>query len=144
MGISQNKAIIQGRLGADPDLRYFPSGGAVCNIRVATNETYKKKGATEPTTHTEWHSVVLHDKQAENVKEYLRKGDEIYVEARIRTRKWTDKDGVERYTTELVAIPGTVQFGAKRPEPGDPAGNQTPPAGGLPPTPPDFDDDIPL
>ncbi len=98
-----NKVILVGNLGADPEVRYMPSGGAVANITVATSESWKDKQTGEPQERTEWHRVVFFNRLAEIVGEYLRKGSKVYVEGSIRTRKWQDQAGVERYTTEIVA-----------------------------------------
>ncbi len=98
-----NKVILVGNLGADPEVRYMPSGGAVANITVATSESWKDKQTGEQQDRTEWHRVVFFNRLAEIVGEYLRKGAKIYVEGSLRTRKWQDQAGVERYTTEIVA-----------------------------------------
>jgi len=98
---SVNKVILIGNLGADPEVRYLPSGDAVANIRLATTDTWKDKSG-ERQEHTEWHRVAFFGKQAEIVGEYLKKGSPVYVEGRIRTRKWTDKEGQDRYSTEIV------------------------------------------
>src|SRR5688572_28423702 len=99
---SVNKVILIGNLGADPETRYLPSGDAVTNIRIATTDTWKDKSG-EKQEHTEWHSVAFFGKTAEIAGEYLKKGSPVYVEGRIRTRKWQDKEGQERYSTEIVA-----------------------------------------
>ena len=99
---SVNKVILIGNLGADPETRYLPSGDAVTNIRIATTETWKDKSG-EKQEHTEWHRVAFFGKTAEIAGEYLKKGSPVYVEGRIRTRKWQDKEGQERYSTEIVA-----------------------------------------
>ena len=100
---SVNKVIIVGNLGKDPETRTFPSGGRVCNVTIATSERWKDKNSGEMKELTEWHRVVFNDRLAEIAGEYLRKGSQVYVEGSIRTRKYTDKDGVERYTTEIRA-----------------------------------------
>ncbi|HTY03331.1 MAG TPA: single-stranded DNA-binding protein [Rhodocyclaceae bacterium] len=100
---SVNKVIIVGNLGADPETRYMPNGDAVCNIRVATTESWKDKQSGEKKEITEWHRVVFYRKLAEIAGQYLKKGSQVYLEGRIRTRKWTDKEGQERYTTEIEA-----------------------------------------
>ena len=97
-----NKVILVGNLGADPETRYMPSGSAVTNMRLATNERRKDKQSGEFTDYTEWHRVVLFDKLAEIAAEYLRKGSQVYIEGRIRTNKWQDKEGNDRYTTEII------------------------------------------
>lgn len=110
---SVNKVILIGNLGADPETRYMPNGDAVCNIRVATTESWKDKQSGDKKEITEWHRVVFYRKLAEIAGQYLKKGSQVYLEGRIRTRKWTDKEGQERYTTEIVA--DTMQMlGGKR------------------------------
>jgi single-strand DNA-binding protein len=99
---SINKVILIGNLGKDPETRYLPSGDAVTNITVATTDTWKdKEGAKQE--HTEWHRIAFFGKLAEIAGEYLKKGSPVYVEGRIRTRKWQDKEGQDRYSTEIVA-----------------------------------------
>jgi len=99
---SVNKVILIGNLGADPETRYLPSGDAVTNIRIATTDSWKDKSG-EKQEHTEWHRVAFFGKVAEVAGEYLKKGSPVYVEGRIRTRKWQDKEGQERFSTEIVA-----------------------------------------
>jgi single-strand DNA-binding protein len=99
---SVNKVILVGNLGKDPETRYMPNGEAVTNITLATSENWKDKSG-EKVEKTEWHRVTFYRKLAEIVGEYLKKGSSIYVEGRIETRKWTDKEGVERFTTEIIA-----------------------------------------
>ncbi|MEK6594863.1 MAG: single-stranded DNA-binding protein [Pseudomonadota bacterium] len=99
---SVNKVIIVGNLGRDPEVRYLPEGGAVANISVATTDTWKDKSG-EKQERTEWHRVAFFGKLAEIAGEYLKKGSQVYVEGALRTRKWQDKEGKERYTTEIVA-----------------------------------------
>jgi len=98
-----NKAILIGNLGKDPETRYTAGGSAVTNVRIATNETWKDKQTGEQQERTEWHAVVFFGRLAEIAAEYLRKGSTVYVEGRLQTRKWQDKDGQDRYTTEIVA-----------------------------------------
>lgn len=106
-----NKVIIVGNLGQDPEVRYMPSGGAVANITVATSESWNDKGTGEKKEQTEWHRIVLFGKLAEIAGEYLKKGSQVYIEGKLQTRKWTDKDGVDRYTTEVVvSMGGTMQM----------------------------------
>ncbi|MDO9073601.1 MAG: single-stranded DNA-binding protein [Rubrivivax sp.] len=100
---SVNKVIIVGNLGKDPEVRYMPSGSAICNITVATSRQWKDKTSGERQEETEWHRVALFDRLAEIAGEYLKKGRPVYIEGRLKTRKYTDKDGVEKYTTEIVA-----------------------------------------
>lgn len=97
-----NKVILVGNLGADPELRYAPSGMAIANFRIATTETWKDKNGAKQDK-TEWHRIVAFGKLAEICGEYLNKGKQIYVEGKIQTRQWEDKDGNKRYTTEVVA-----------------------------------------
>jgi single-strand DNA-binding protein len=100
---SVNKVILVGNLGADPETRYLPSGDAVANIRLATTDRFKDKTSGEMKELTEWHRVSFFGRLAEIVNEYLKKGSSVYIEGRIRTRKWTDQAGVEKYSTEIVA-----------------------------------------
>jgi single-strand DNA-binding protein len=100
---SVNKVILIGNLGRDPEVRYTPSGSAVCNVTLATSRSWKSKESGEKVEETEWHRVVFYDRLAEIAGEYLKKGRSIYVEGRLKTRKWQDKDGVEKYTTEVIA-----------------------------------------
>ena len=100
---SVNKVILIGNVGADPELRSFPSGDRVCNLRLATTDSWKDKASGEKRETTEWHRVVLYRKLAEIAGQYLRKGSQVYIEGRIRTRKWKDKDGQDRYSTEIEA-----------------------------------------
>ncbi len=99
---SVNKAIIIGNLGKDPEMRYMPSGDAICNFSIATTDSWKDKSG-EKQEKTEWHRISMFGKLAEIAGEYLKKGSQVYVEGRLQTRKWQDKDGHERYTTEIVA-----------------------------------------
>lgn len=100
---SVNKVILIGNLGRDPEVRYTPSGAAICNVTIATSRNWKDKTTGEKTEETEWHRVVFYDKLAEIAGQYLKKGRSVYVEGRLKTRKWTDKDGIEKYTTEIIA-----------------------------------------
>lgn len=158
---SINKVILIGNLGRDPEVRYTPSGAAVCNLRLATTRNWKNRDTGERQEETEWHSVVLYDRQAEVAGEYLKKGRSVYIEGRLQTRKYTDKDGVEKYSTEIVAdrmqliggareggSGGDVEFpagggggggGARRE-----GGGGAKPAGGGGKKTDDFDDDIPF
>lgn len=100
---SVNKAIIVGRLGRDPEIRYSSDGVAVCNISVATESTWKDKNSGERKSETEWHRIVFYNRLAEIAGEYLKKGREVYIEGRIKTRKWQDKEtGQDRYSTEII------------------------------------------
>ena len=100
---SVNKVILVGNLGKDPETRYAPSGDAICNITLATTDTWRDKASGEKREATEWHRVVFFGKLAEIAGQYLRKGSQVYVEGSLRTRKWQDKDGQDRYTTEIRA-----------------------------------------
>jgi single-strand DNA-binding protein len=153
-----NKAIILGSLGQDPDIRYTAGGAAVANISIATNEQWKDKESGEMQERTEWHRVVFFGRLAEIVGEYLRKGSQVYVEGRIQTRKWQDKEGKDRYTTEIVAsemqMLGSRSGGtaasfdqSQQPQQSTHHSNDVP--GAAPATPggssnDDFDDDIPF
>ncbi len=100
---SVNKVILVGNLGQDPEVKYMPSGGAVTNISIATTDSWKDKASGEKKENTEWHRVVFFNRLAEIVGEYLRKGSQVYIEGNLRTRKWQDQNGVDKYTTEIVA-----------------------------------------
>jgi single-strand DNA-binding protein len=100
---SVNKVILVGNLGRDPETRYSPEGSAICNISVATTDTWKDKTSGEKQERTEWHRIVFFNRLAEIAGEYLKKGSQVYIEGSLRTRKWQDKEGQERYTTEIVA-----------------------------------------
>ncbi len=98
-----NKVILVGNLGGDPEVRYMPSGGAVTNVTIATSESWKDKQTGQQQERTEWHRVVFFNRLAEIAGEYLRKGSQIYIEGSLRTRKWQDNNGQDKYTTEIVA-----------------------------------------
>ena len=101
---SVNKVILVGNLGRDPEVRYSPDGGAICNMSVATTSSWKDKASGEKREETEWHRVVMYNRLAEIAGEYLKKGRSVYIEGRLKTRKWQDKDtGADRYSTEIVA-----------------------------------------
>lgn len=142
-----NKVILVGNLGRDPEVRYSPNGGAVANITVATSDSWKDKNTGEQQEKTEWHRVVFFRRLAEIAGEYLKKGSKVYIEGKLQTRKWQDKDGNDRYTTEIVANEmqmldsrggGSTEYnqgssgGFSQPQASEPV-----PAG-------DFDDDIPF
>ncbi len=139
-----NKVIVVGNLGQDPETRYMPSGSAVTNMRIATNESWKDKQTGEQKDRTEWHNVAMFGRLAEIAAEYLRKGSQVYIEGKLRTRKWQDKDGNDRYTTEIIA--DEMQMLGGRSGGGAPGMSDSPPAGAPPPQPSadDFDDDIPF
>jgi single-strand DNA-binding protein len=99
---SVNKVIVLGNLGRDPEIRYTPNGSAVCNLALATSRNWKDKTSGEKMEETEWHRVVLYDRQAEIAGEYLKKGRPVYIEGRLKTRKWQDKEGRDQYTTEII------------------------------------------
>lgn len=142
-----NKVIIVGNLGADPETRYMPSGSAVTNLSVATSESWKDKQTGEMKDRTEWHKVVMFDRLAEIAAEYLRKGSQVYIEGKLRTRKWQDKSGNDRYTTEIIADEMQM-LGGGRTGGGAPAsgGSSSAPSGPAPGPSDDggFDDDIPF
>lgn len=98
-----NKVILIGNLGADPEIRYGTNNNAICNMTVATSESWTDKATNQKKEQTEWHRVVIYQRLAEIAGDYLRKGSKVYLEGKLKTRKWTDKDGIERYTTEIVA-----------------------------------------
>ncbi len=100
--MSVNKVILVGRLGTEPESRAFPNGGSICNLRIATSETWKDRQTGERQERTEWHRVVLRNKLGEIAQQYLHKGSQVYIEGRIQTRKWQDQSGQDRYTTEIV------------------------------------------
>ncbi len=131
-----NKVILVGNLGQDPEVKYMPSGNAVTNITLATSDTWKDKQTGQPQERTEWHRVVFFNRLAEIAGEYLRKGSKVYVEGSLRTRKWQDQSGQDRYTTEIVASEmqmldsrGGDNMGGQ----GSYAGNQDPMGYGQPP-----------
>lgn len=147
---SVNKVILIGNLGRDPEVRYMPSGDAMVNISLATTDKWKDKKSGEPQERTEWHRIVIFGKQAEIAGEYLKKGSPAYFEGRLQTRKWTDKEGQDRYTTEIVAdrmqMLGSRSGGSARAMPDDEAPASSRPAstaqqaGGID----DLEDDIPF
>jgi len=142
-----NKVILVGNLGQDPDTRYMPSGSAVTNLRIATSEQWKDKQTGEQKERTEWHNVAMFGRLAEIAAEYLRKGSQVYIEGKLRTRKWQDKQGNDRWTTEVIAdemqmLGGRGGGGGSAPmssqDSGPPGGNYPDSGGG------EFDDDIPF
>jgi single-strand DNA-binding protein len=149
---SVNKVILVGNLGADPETRYMPSGDAITNIRIATTDRWKDKASGEMKEATEWHRIAFFGRLAEIAGQYLKKGSQVYVEGRIRTRKWQDKDGQDRYSTEIVA--DAMQLLGRREGMGEaPARESGEPAAGAAAKPPakkpatslaDMDDDIPF
>lgn len=157
---SINKVILIGNLGRDPELRYTPSGAAVCNVSIATTRNWKSKESGERVEETEWHRVVFYDRLAEIAGEYLKKGRPVYVEGRLKTRKWQDKEGKDNYTTEIVAeqmqMLGSrdgAGMGGSEDEAGAPARREAAlnkpaptakPATGSKGALPDLDDDIPF
>lgn len=155
---SVNKVILVGNLGRDPETRYSAEGAAITNVSIATTDSWKDKATGEKKELTEWHRVVFFDRLAEIAGEYLKKGSQVYVEGRLQTRKWTDKEGVERYTTEIRAermqmlgsrqgMSGGAPAGDYDDAPAAPAPARS--AGGRPAPKPaaniaDMDDDIPF
>lgn len=148
-----NKVILIGFLGQDPEVKYMPSGGAVANLSLATSEQWKDKDTGEQKTRTEWHKIVIYGRLGEIAGEYLRKGSQVYIEGRLQTRKWQDKSGQDKYTTEIIANEmqmlggGGGRGGAMNAESDFSAGNKggannTP--SGMPSAPEEFDDDIPF
>jgi single-strand DNA-binding protein len=147
-----NKVILVGHLGRDPEVRYAPSGQAIANVTIATSDSWKDKNTGEKQERTEWHRVVFFSRLAEIVGEYLKKGSQVYIEGRLQTRKWQDKDGNDRYTTEIVA--NEMQMLGSRQGGGAPSEdyNQDSSRGSQPAAAPetatagggDFDDDIPF
>src|SRR5215472_11307257 len=153
-----NKVILIGNLGADPETRAMPSGTTVANLRVATSESWRDKQTGEQQERTEWHRVAFFGRLAEVAGEYLRKGSQVYIEGSLRTRKWQDKQGNERYSTEIIgnelqmlggrgagaaggaAVGGAGGMGGAK----DPYAEQAPPSGGGAERAEDFDDDIPF
>jgi single-strand DNA-binding protein len=154
-----NKVILVGNLGKDPETRYMPSGSAVTNLTLATSESWKDKQTGDQQERTEWHKIAMFGRLAEIAAEYLRKGSQVYIEGKLRTRKWQDKEGKDRYTTEIVADEmqmlgskgggGAASAGAMGGGAGAAAGGGSSGSGraavndsGAPPG--DFDDDIPF
>jgi single-strand DNA-binding protein len=135
-----NKVILVGNLGADPESRAMPSGSAVTNIRVATSESWKDKNTGDQQERTEWHNVAFFGRLAEVSAEYLRKGSQVYIEGKLRTRKWQDRDGKDRWTTEVIA--NEMQMLGGRPGSGAPA--QAAAVADASPANTEFDDDIPF
>ena len=153
-----NKCIILGNLGNDPEVKYTASGSAIANLTVATSEEWKDKATGDKKEMTEWHRVVLFGKLAEVAGEYLRKGSQVYIEGQLRTRKWTDQSGQEKYTTEIVVgMNGVMQMiggrqeanqqkqgGWGQPQQPKPQQQSKPAPYGQNVTPTDFDDSIPF
>lgn len=151
-----NKVILIGNLGSDPEVRYTPNGNAVANATLATSMTWRDKQSGELQERTEWHRIVFFNRLAEIVGEYLHKGSKVYIEGSLRTRKWQDKSGIDRYTTEVIAnemhmldsrqAGANLQDGTTGKQPiesasnGDPANSNGIPHNDIP----DFDDDIPF
>ncbi|MDH5692356.1 MAG: single-stranded DNA-binding protein [Gammaproteobacteria bacterium] len=143
-----NKVILVGNLGSDPEVRYMPNGGAVANLSIATSETWKDKQSGESKEKTEWHRVVLFNRLGEIAGEYLRKGSKVYIEGKLQTRKWQDKDGQDRYTTEIVGsemqmLDGRGSGDSMGSAPSQSASSRAPAMAGGGDA-PDFDDDIPF
>lgn len=145
-----NKAMVIGRLGQDPEVRYMPSGDAVCNLSVATDESYKNKDG-QKVDKTEWHRVSMFGKLAEIAGQYLAKGSQVYIEGKLETRKWQDQDGNDRYTTEIKAFQmqmldskGGNDGGQSQTQPPTPQQSTPANSGRMPEPVDDFDDDIPF
>ncbi|MAP28406.1 MAG: single-stranded DNA-binding protein [Methylophaga sp.] len=126
--MSVNKVILVGRLGVDPESRALPTGGSICNLRIATSESWRDKQTGERQERTEWHRVILRNKLGEIAQQYLKKGAQVYIEGRIQTSKWQDKGGNEHYTTEIVGTEMTMLD--SKSNAGSSAGDPQPPAGG--------------
>ena len=145
-----NKAIIVGNLGRDPEVRYSASGNAIANVTVATTDSWKDRQSGERQERTEWHRVVFFNRLAEIVAEYLKKGSQVFIEGRIQTRKWEDKEGNDRWTTEIVAnemqMLGSRGGGGMQGGPADDSGAAPAPGGGGSSgfSDSEFDDDIPF
>ena len=138
-----NKVIVLGNLGSEPDARYMPNGNAVTNISVATTDSWKDKESGERLEKTEWHRVVFFGRLAEIASEYLKKGSQVYVEGRIQTRKWEDKEGNDRWTTEIVANEMQM-LGERISSPSNSNNVKTPKNSNSEFASDDFDDDIPF
>jgi single-strand DNA-binding protein len=159
--MSVNKVILVGRLGAEPESRAFPDGGSICNLRLATSESWKDKQTGERKERTEWHRVVLRNRLGEVAQQYLHKGSQVYIEGRIQTRKWQDQNGQDRYSTDIIGDSMTMlgggggggstgydqsapqkPMGSSSPQPASPAAG---PDYGMPSGGADYlDDDIPF
>ena len=140
-----NKVMLIGNLGQDPEVKYMPNGNAVANITVATSESWKDKNTGESVDKTEWHRVIFFRRLAEIVGEYLKKGSKIYIEGKLQTRKWQDKNGKDNWTTEIIAnemqmLDGQSNQGVPQPQ----AGQHSKPDSRPAPANNDFDDDIPF
>ena len=145
-----NKVILIGNLGKDPEVRYSPNGGAMANVTIATSESWKDKNTGEQVDKTEWHRVVFFRRLAEIVGEYLKKGSKIYIEGKLQTRKWQDKNGKDNWTTEIIANEmqmldsrggGSSDFNQNQ---GGGQQQSEPPQAAPAPVNNDFDDDIPF
>ena len=141
-----NKVIILGRLGNDPEMRYMPTGEAVANLSIATSESWTDKNTGEKREKTEWHRVVAFRKLAEIIGQYCKKGDQIYIEGKLQTRKWSDKSGQDHYITEIIAdqmqmLGGKEDRGQRERQSEKPGRFPDPPPN---PSPQTFDDDIPF
>jgi len=152
-----NKVILIGNLGADPEVRYSPSGSAVANLRLATTDSWRDRQSGEQQERTEWHRVVMFGKLGEIAGEYLHKGSKVYIEGRLQTRKWQGQDGQDRYTTEIVANDmqmldsrgsGTAAYDSQPPAasraPAEPDRPAAPKPATVSAPPDDFEDDIPF
>ncbi|MBK8909169.1 MAG: single-stranded DNA-binding protein [Rhodospirillales bacterium] len=144
MAGSVNKVILIGNLGRDPEVRSFPSGNKVCNLRLATSEAWEDKASGERKERTEWHSVAIYNENLVRIAEkYLRKGSKVYIEGQLETRKWQDQSGADRYSTEVVLrayVGSLVLLDGRQPE----GGRDEAPPRHAPPAAPEIDDEIPF
>ena len=146
-----NKVILVGNLGKDPEVRYMPSGEPVCNATLATSESWKDKQSGETKERTEWHNLTFYRRLAEIAGEYLKKGSQVYVEGKLQTRKWQDKSGNDRYTTDII-VNEMQMLGSRSGGSSGYSGGDSPSRSSAPPSAPpqaapaadDFDDDIPF
>lgn len=137
-----NRVMLIGRLGKDPELRYMPNGKAVVNFSIATSENWKDRDTGDKQERTEWHNIVAFEKLAEIIAEYQRKGSQVFIEGKLRTRKWQDKDGKDRYTTEIVA--SGMQMLGSRPQQERSESPSTQSSGPANAAADSFDDDVPF
>lgn len=140
---SLNKVMLIGSLGRDPEIRYMPNGDAACNLSVATSESWKDKSG-EKQERTEWHRISMFGKLAEIAGQYLSKGSSVYLEGKLQTRKWTDKDGVDKYTTEIIADRMQMLGGKEQRQDQQQEQRKDPPSRQQRPPSDDFDDSIPF
>lgn len=142
---SVNKVILIGNLGKDPEMKFLPSGVAVCNFSVATSESWKDKASGEKKEKTEWHNITIFDKLADICGKYLHKGSTVYLEGKLQTRKWQDKEGKDRYTTEIICNEMKMLGGKPADsQAADPSPSASPGAAAAPAAGGAFNDDIPF